>query len=186
MASVSLASPGSFAPFLRQLHPSTSLTVVQGCTLSCEPGPFWTTDAPLVPSGSLLAKPSTEGEPLFFSATVKNTKGEPIEGVIAEVVRLALRTLLHFRFTLALSLLIAVWCDVAWCGVIHGRCSCVQWQADGEGAYDVQDPNRDGADDRGRIIAQKDGYFCYKAVLPTAYPIVRLHSSSSHPTTSSP
>ncbi|EIM87807.1 aromatic compound dioxygenase [Stereum hirsutum FP-91666 SS1] len=102
----------------------------EGCTLSCEPGPFWTTDAPLVPSGSLLAKPSTEGEPLFFSATVKNTKGEPIEGVIAEV-----------------------------------------WQADGEGAYDVQDPNRDGADDRGRIIAQKDGYFCYKAVLPTAYPI---------------
>lgn len=59
----------------------------EGCTLSCEPGPFWTTDAPLVPSGSVIAKKSTEGEPLFFSATVKNTKGEGIEGVIAEVVR---------------------------------------------------------------------------------------------------
>lgn len=42
----------------------------------------------------------------------------------------------------------------------------------------MQDPNRDGADDRGRIIAQKDGYFCYRAVLPTAYPIVRSVSSS--------
>lgn len=130
----------------------------EGCTLSCEPGPFWTTDAPLVQSGSLLAKSSTEGEPLFFSATVKNTKGEGIEGVVAEVVRLFFP-----RFRIDCSLIrIALFIGV-------------QWQADGEGAYDVQDPNRDGADDRGRIIAQKDGYFCYKAVLPTAYPIVRLH-----------
>lgn len=44
----------------------------------------------------------------------------------------------------------------------------------------MQDPDRDGADDRGRIIAQKDGYFCYRAVLPTAYPIVRSSSSPQH------
>lgn len=105
------------------LPPYSFFVVKQGCTLSCEPGPFWTTDAPLVPSGSLLAKSSTEGEPLFFSATVKNTKGEAIEGVIAEVVRPTLLTLLPFHSTRVLLLLIptgVIW--LVWRGVAHGRC----------------------------------------------------------------
>ena len=59
---------------------------VQGCTDSCEPGPFYTKEFPEIPSGSSLAKEGTVGEPMYFSATIKNTKGEPIKGVKVEVV----------------------------------------------------------------------------------------------------
>ncbi|TFK45964.1 aromatic compound dioxygenase [Heliocybe sulcata] len=45
------------------------------------------------------------------------------------------------------------------------------WQADGDGVYDVQDPERDEANDRARILAESDGSFCYRGILPTAYPI---------------
>jgi len=50
----------------------------------------------------------------------------------------------------------------------------MQWQADGEGLYDVQYPNRnDGVpDDRGTIVAESNGHFCYRGILPVAYPIV--------------
>ncbi|KAL5507279.1 hypothetical protein ACEPAH_6735 [Sanghuangporus vaninii] len=101
-----------------------------GCTDSCEEGPFYTTDAPEIPSGSSLAVPGTVGEPMFFSATVKNTKGEGIKSVKAEV-----------------------------------------WQADGDGLYDVQYPNRPQINDRARIIAEPSGYFSYRGILPVAYPI---------------
>ncbi|KAA1475748.1 aromatic compound dioxygenase [Dentipellis sp. KUC8613] len=56
-----------------------------GCTDSCEEGPFLTKDAPEKPSGSSIASPDTIGEPLFFKATIKNTKGEGIKGAKAEV-----------------------------------------------------------------------------------------------------
>ncbi|KIP12396.1 hypothetical protein PHLGIDRAFT_113871 [Phlebiopsis gigantea 11061_1 CR5-6] len=56
-----------------------------GCTDSCEPGPFFTTDAPEVPSGSVVASDNTVGEHLYFSATVRNTQGEGIPGVKAEM-----------------------------------------------------------------------------------------------------
>ncbi|GJJ13846.1 hypothetical protein Clacol_008103 [Clathrus columnatus] len=103
-----------------------------GCTDSCEEGPFFTTDAPEVPSGSDISGPNTIGERMFFQATIKNTKGEGIPGAKADV-----------------------------------------WQADGEGMYDVQYPNRnDGvADDRATIIAESNGQFCYRGRLPVAYPI---------------
>ncbi|KAL6310507.1 aromatic compound dioxygenase [Sparassis latifolia] len=45
------------------------------------------------------------------------------------------------------------------------------WQADGDGVYDVQYPNRTEPNDRGKIIAEPDGTFCYRGILPTAYPI---------------
>ncbi|KIJ67452.1 hypothetical protein HYDPIDRAFT_84331 [Hydnomerulius pinastri MD-312] len=50
------------------------------------------------------------------------------------------------------------------------------WQSDGEGTYDApqvmyDSPHAAGADDRGRIIAEADGHFCYRGVLPVAYPI---------------
>jgi len=122
-----------------------------GCTESCEPGPFYTTDAPEIPSGSSMAKPGTTGERMFFSATVKNTKGEAIRGVKAEV-----------------------------------------WQADGDGIYDVQYPDRTEANDRGRVVAEPDGTFCYRGILPTAYPIPSdgpigdlLHALGRHPHRSS-
>ncbi|KAI0088763.1 aromatic compound dioxygenase [Irpex rosettiformis] len=102
----------------------------QGCTESCEPGPFYTTDAPEIPSGSSVARVGTIGEPMFFQATVKNTKGEPIKGAKAEM-----------------------------------------WQADGDGLYDVQYPNRTEANDRARIVAEPSGKFTYRGILPTAYPI---------------
>ncbi|KLO18394.1 aromatic compound dioxygenase [Schizopora paradoxa] len=101
-----------------------------GCTDSCEPGPFFTSDAPEVPSGSSLAKDYTTGEPMFFSATVKDTKGQGIQGVKAEM-----------------------------------------WQADGDGVYDVQYPDREEPNDRGRIVADPSGNFSYRGILPTAYPI---------------
>ncbi|KAI0694952.1 aromatic compound dioxygenase [Cytidiella melzeri] len=102
----------------------------EGCTESCEPGPFYTTDAPELPSGSSVSCEGTIGEPMFFQATVKNTKGEPIKGVKADM-----------------------------------------WQADGDGLYDVQYPNRTEANDRARIVAEPDGTFSYRGILPTAYPI---------------
>lgn len=60
----------------------------QGCTLGCEEGPFLTTDAPEVPSGSTIALPGTTGEKMHFSATIKNTKGQSIPGAKVEVVRI--------------------------------------------------------------------------------------------------
>ncbi|KAF8584932.1 aromatic compound dioxygenase [Ramaria rubella] len=47
------------------------------------------------------------------------------------------------------------------------------WQADGDGLYDVQYPNRNNGvpDDRGRIVAEPNGKFCYRGILPVAYPI---------------
>jgi len=59
----------------------------QGCTDSCEAGPFFTSDAPEVPSGSAIAGPDTLGERMFFHATIKNRKGEGISGAKADVVR---------------------------------------------------------------------------------------------------
>ncbi|OBZ68135.1 Hydroxyquinol 1,2-dioxygenase [Grifola frondosa] len=56
-----------------------------GCTESCEPGPFYTEDAPEIPSGSSLAKAGTTGEAMFFSGTVKNLKGEGIKGARIDV-----------------------------------------------------------------------------------------------------
>jgi hypothetical protein len=49
-----------------------------------------------------------------------------------------------------------------------------KWQADGDGLYDVQYPNRnDGIpDDRACIVAKPNGEFCYRGILPVAYPIV--------------
>ncbi|KAH9949615.1 aromatic compound dioxygenase [Amylocystis lapponica] len=45
------------------------------------------------------------------------------------------------------------------------------WQADGDGIYDVQYPDREEDNDRGKITAEPDGLFCYRGILPTAYPI---------------
>lgn len=42
--------------------------------------------------------------------------------------------------------------------------------------YDIQYPDREEPNDRGKILANPDGTFTYRGILPTAYPIVR-HSS---------
>ncbi|OCH93125.1 aromatic compound dioxygenase [Obba rivulosa] len=102
----------------------------QGCTDSCEPGPFYTEDAPEVPSGSTLAKVGTTGEAMCFVGTVKNLKGEGIQGAKVDI-----------------------------------------WQADGDGLYDIQYPDRAEPNDRGKIVAEPDGTFMYRGILPTAYPI---------------
>ena len=73
------------------------LMLVQGCTDSCEPGPFFTNDAPEIPSGSAVASDNTVGEHMYFSATVKDTKGDGIAGVKAEMVR-HLLLFAHFNF----------------------------------------------------------------------------------------
>lgn len=49
----------------------------------------------------------------------------------------------------------------------------LQWQADGDGLYDVQYPNRPEINDRARIVAESNGHFSYRGILPVAYPIVR-------------
>jgi len=58
----------------------------KSATEGCEEGPFYTKEFPEVPSGSAIYHPDTVGQPLFFEATVHNTKGEPIQGAKAEVV----------------------------------------------------------------------------------------------------
>jgi protocatechuate 3,4-dioxygenase beta subunit len=45
------------------------------------------------------------------------------------------------------------------------------WQADGDGLYDIQYPDRAGPNDRGRVHARADGTLSFRGVLPTAYPI---------------
>ncbi|PIL34204.1 hypothetical protein GSI_03915 [Ganoderma sinense ZZ0214-1] len=45
------------------------------------------------------------------------------------------------------------------------------WQADGDGVYDIQYPDREEPNDRGKILANSDGTFNYRGILPTAYPI---------------
>lgn len=42
--------------------------------------------------------------------------------------------------------------------------------------YDIQYPDREEPNDRGKILANPDGTFTYRGILPTAYPIV-CHSS---------
>ncbi|RPD78240.1 aromatic compound dioxygenase [Lentinus tigrinus ALCF2SS1-7] len=118
-----------------------------GCTDGCEPGPFYTEDAPTVPSGSSLAKSNTQGETMYFSGTVKNLKGEGIRDATVDV-----------------------------------------WQADGDGVYDIQYPDREEPNDRGKILANPDGTFSYRGILPTAYPIPSdgptgdlLHALGRHP-----
>ena len=83
---------------------------------------------------------------------MKNTKGQGIPGAKAEVVSVRVSR-----------------------DLVHGL-SSLQWQADGDGIYDVQYPDRTEANDRGRIVAEASGYFCYRGILPTAYPIVREHA----------
>lgn len=114
--------------------------IKQGCTDSCEEGPFWTADAPIYKSGCDLARPNTAGDRMFFSGVVKNTKGEGIKDAKCEV-----------------------------------------WQADGDGKYDVQYPDRqvgeEYANDRGIILAQPDGSLNYRGILPTAYGIPTNHAA---------
>ena len=52
-----------------------------------------------------------------------------------------------------------------------------QWQADGDGVYDIQYPDREEPNDRGKILANPDGTFSYRGILPTAYPIVSFSCS---------
>ncbi|TFK49563.1 aromatic compound dioxygenase [Heliocybe sulcata] len=66
------------------------------------------------------------------------------------------------------------------------------WQADGDGVYDVQELEKQGTNDRARIHAEDRGFFCYRAMLPTAYPIPSdgpvgdmLHMLGRHPHRSS-
>lgn len=87
---------------------------------------------------------------MVFHATVKNRKGEGIPGAKANVVRML--PAIHSAFFI----------DTA------------QWQADGDGLYDVQYPNRNNPDDRACIVAEPNGEFCYRGILPVAYPIVSL------------
>lgn len=66
------------------------------------------------------------------------------------------------------------------------------WQADGDGLYDVQYPDRPEINDRARIIAEPNGHFSYRGILPVAYPIPSdgpigdfLHALGRHPHRSS-
>lgn len=66
------------------------------------------------------------------------------------------------------------------------------WQADGDGVYDVQEIEKQGTNDRARIHAEDSGYFSYRGILPTAYPIPSdgpvgemLHLLGRHPHRSS-
>lgn len=61
-------------------------------------------------SGGLLAREGTEGEPLFFEATVRNTKGEGIEGVVAEVVRLLDPVMLMLSMLILILVGVVLWC----------------------------------------------------------------------------
>lgn len=121
-----------------------------GCTESCEEGPFYTKTFPEVSSGSCLSHPDTVGQPLVFSASIKDLQGRGVPSAKVEVVSTRPTVMNDTDAVLP------------------------QWQSDGDGTYDVMysSPHPAGADDRGRIIAESDGSFWYRGVLPVAYPIV--------------
>ncbi|KAL8283692.1 hypothetical protein RQP46_005487 [Phenoliferia psychrophenolica] len=50
-------------------------------------------------------------------------------------------------------------------------CTIETWETDEDGLYDTQYEGRSAPDCRGRITTDKDGKYCYRAVLPVAYPI---------------
>ena len=86
---------------------------------------------------------------MYFSGTVKNLAGEAVKDATVDIVR-------------------------ALCSPCDVRSHSCQWQADGDGVYDIQYPDREEPNDRGKILANPDGTFSYRGILPTAYPIVSL------------
>ncbi|MCO5598541.1 hypothetical protein L7F22_052638 [Adiantum nelumboides] len=51
------------------------------------------------------------------------------------------------------------------------NCKIETWETDDEGKYDTQYEGRSEADCRGRLISDEQGYYSYRAILPTPYPI---------------
>ncbi|BGP06685.1 hypothetical protein NBRC10512_004763 [Rhodotorula toruloides] len=51
------------------------------------------------------------------------------------------------------------------------NCTIETWETDNEGLYDTQYEGRTVADCRGRLKSDANGYYSYRAVLPTPYPI---------------
>ena len=60
--------------------------IKKGCTESCEAGPFFTENFPTYPSGSSISKAGTVGEPMHFTATVRDIRNHAIPNVVVEVV----------------------------------------------------------------------------------------------------
>ena len=87
---------------------------------------------------------------MYFSGTVKNLKGEGIKGATVDVVSHDSWHLRHLR-PLTIST------------VASRRRRCLRHPV----------PDREEPNDRGKILANPDGTFSYRGILPTAYPIVR-------------
>ncbi|ORY90307.1 Intradiol ring-cleavage dioxygenase [Leucosporidium creatinivorum] len=51
------------------------------------------------------------------------------------------------------------------------NCKIETWETDDEGLYDTQYEGRTEADCRGRLTSDENGYYSYRAILPTPYPI---------------
>lgn len=90
---------------------------------------------------------------MYFIGTVKNVKGEGLKGATVDVVSTGSSSM-----------------------TVEDPHHFDQWQADGDGVYDIQYPDREEPNDRGKILANPDGVFTYRGILPTAYPIVRRSS----------
>ncbi|GAA5857017.1 hypothetical protein JCM8547_007918 [Rhodosporidiobolus lusitaniae] len=51
------------------------------------------------------------------------------------------------------------------------NCTIETWETDDDGLYDTQYEGRTEADCRGRLHSDANGYYSYRAILPTPYPI---------------
>ncbi|GAA6004384.1 hypothetical protein JCM10207_000696 [Rhodosporidiobolus poonsookiae] len=51
------------------------------------------------------------------------------------------------------------------------NCTIETWETDDEGLYDTQYDGRTEPDCRGRLTTDANGYYSYRAILPTPYPI---------------
>ncbi|GAA5925482.1 hypothetical protein JCM10213_008800 [Rhodosporidiobolus nylandii] len=51
------------------------------------------------------------------------------------------------------------------------NCTIETWETDDEGLYDTQYAGRSEPDCRGRLTSDENGYYSYRAILPTPYPI---------------
>ncbi|KAH0847701.1 hypothetical protein AYO21_07690 [Fonsecaea monophora] len=99
-----------------------------GCTESSVLGPFHNESHEFNHGDSISSVGA--GESMLIRGTVKNRKGEPIQGALLDI-----------------------------------------WETNGNGKYDMQDPETGGPDCRGKFYTDAEGRFYINGVRPVDYPV---------------
>ncbi|KAK4705464.1 hypothetical protein P7C70_g735, partial [Phenoliferia sp. Uapishka_3] len=111
-------------------------------------GPFFTEDSHDIPAGESIASEG-KGEYMYVQGYVKDLQGKGIEGCTVETWET----------------------DEDGEYILKELRSGPRMTLSSSGLYDTQYDGRSQPDCRGRLTTDKDGKYCYRAVLPVAYPI---------------